>query len=584
MSHNMATLHGRQGFTINAFEFRENFMRHIAGFARPAARLVIALAAFASAAVFAQIVDRPVPGDPVRIDSGRVAGKVLPSGVKAYFGIPYVAAPVRELRWRDPQPVKPWQGILNADRFGPECIQVLRRKNLNHYFGEEATSEDCLFLNVWAAPTAHAGARLPVVVFIHGGGFTLGSSGMALYGGENVARAGAVFVNFNYRVGAMGFMAHPELDAESPHHTSGDYGFLDIVAALQWIQRNIERFGGDPHNVTVTGQSAGSAAVSALAASPLAKGLFQRGMGMSLSLFDNRLALMNNAQGEQTGLAIQNAMGVKSVAELRLLPADRILALQKDCQLDCGTGGVAVGPTIDGYFLPDTVEAIFAAGKQNDVPMISGFTRDESSNSLRAAANQAAYIAEARRLYGEQADRFLQLYPAADDAQARAMSLAAARESQAELGHWNWARAHVATGKAPYYMYMFSRVHPFADGVTFYDNVRAVGAYHTSDVPYWFQTQDTFDMYRKTRDWTAYDRELSTRMMGSLLAFARTGNPSTAATPWPAWTADDPRYMEFGDTVQVLTESVPRLQFNSTVRPTAAAAASAPVKPKESRD
>ena len=554
-------------------------MRHIAGLVQRAASFVIALMALASATTYAQIVDRPVPGDPVRIDSGRVAGKLLPSGVKAYFGIPYVAAPVRELRWRDPQPMKPWQGVLNADRFGPECIQVLRRKNLNHYFGEEPTSEDCLFLNVWAAPKARAGAKLPVVVFIHGGGFTLGSSGMALYGGENVARAGAVFVNFNYRVGALGFMAHPELDAESPHHSSGDYGFLDMVAALQWVQRNIDRFGGDPNNVTVTGQSAGSAAVSALAASPLAKGLFQRGMGMSLSLFDSRLALMPNAQAEQTGLAIQNALGAKSLAELRMLPADRILALQKDCQLDCGAGSLAVGPTVDGYFLPDTVDAIFAAGRQNDVAMISGFTRDESTNSLRTAADQAAYVAEARRLYGEQADRFLQLYPATNDAEAHEMGLAAARESQAELGHWNWARAHVATGKAPYYMYMFSRVHPFADNAAFYDNVRAIGAYHTSDVPYWFQTQDSFDMFRKTRDWTTYDRELSTHMMGSLLAFARTGNPSTTATPWPAWTADDPRYMEFGDTVRVLTENVPRLQFHASVKP-----APAPVKPRESRD
>ncbi len=402
----MGDFRRHSNFVIRMFDYQENFMRPIAVLVQRAASLVIALVALSSATTFAQIVDRPIPGDPVRIDSGRVAGKLLPSGVKAYFGIPYVAAPVRELRWRDPQPVKPWQGVLNADRFGPECIQVLRRKNLNHYVGEEPTSEDCLFLNVWAAPEAHAGAKLPVVVFIHGGGFTLGSSGMALYGGENVARAGAVFVNFNYRVGALGFMAHPELDAESPHHSSGDYGFLDMVAALQWVQRNIDRFGGDANNVTVTGQSAGSAAVSALAASPLAKGLFHRGMGMSLSLFDSRLALMPNAQAEQTGLAIQNALGAKSLAELRMLPADRILALQKDCQLDCGAGSLAVGPTVDGYFLPDTVDAIFAAGRQNDVAMISGFTRDESTNSLRTAADQAAYVAEARRLYGEQADRF----------------------------------------------------------------------------------------------------------------------------------------------------------------------------------
>ena len=217
-----------------------------------------------------------------------MSGKVLPSGVKAYFGIPYAAAPVGDLRWREPQPVQAWKGVYHADRMAPECIQVLRRHDLNHYFGEEATSEDCLYLNIWSSGDAKAGAKLPVIVWIYGGGFTLGSSGMAMYSGENVAKKGAIFVSFNYRVGALGNLAHPELTAESPHHASGDYGFLDQVAALQWVQRNIDKFGGDPGNVTIVGQSAGAMSVSALEASPLAKGLFQRGFAMSLSLFDNR--------------------------------------------------------------------------------------------------------------------------------------------------------------------------------------------------------------------------------------------------------------------------------------------------------
>jgi len=166
----------------------------------------------------AQIVETPVPGDPVSIDSGLVAGKVLSSGVKAYLGIPFAAPPVRELRWREPQPVKPWKGVYNADRKMPECIQVLRPHNINHYFGEEASSEDCLYLNVWAPSSAKSGSNLPVIVFIYGGGSTIGSSGMAIYGGATVAQRGAVFVNLNYRLGALGFLAHPELTAESPHH------------------------------------------------------------------------------------------------------------------------------------------------------------------------------------------------------------------------------------------------------------------------------------------------------------------------------------------------------------------------------
>src|ERR1700722_15111221 len=201
-----------------------NFARGLRALAASAAVLL------GSPAAFAQIVAAPIPGDPVVIDSGAVSGKVLASGVNAYFGIPYAAPPVDDLRWRDPQPAAPWKGVYHADRMGPECIQVLRRHNLNHYFGEETTGEDCLYLNIWATPDARPGAKLPVGVWIYGGGFTLGSSGMAMYSGENVAKKGVIFVSFNYRVGALGFMAHPELTSESPHHASGEYGFLDQLA------------------------------------------------------------------------------------------------------------------------------------------------------------------------------------------------------------------------------------------------------------------------------------------------------------------------------------------------------------------
>ena len=239
----------------------------------PGIAIALALAVagpFAASRATAQ--EQPIPGDPVVVDGGALAGTLLDSGVRAYFGVPFAAPPVRDLRWREPQPVAPWKGVYHADRKAPECIQVLRRHDINHYFGEEATSEDCLYLNLWASGTAKPGAKLPVIVYIYGGGFTLGSSGMAMYGGENLAKKGVVFVNFNYRVGALGFLAHPELTAESPHRASGDYGFLDQIAALQWIKRNIAKFGGDPDNVTISGQSAGAASVSALEASPLAKG------------------------------------------------------------------------------------------------------------------------------------------------------------------------------------------------------------------------------------------------------------------------------------------------------------------------
>ncbi|WP_298877051.1 carboxylesterase family protein [uncultured Bradyrhizobium sp.] len=529
--------------------------------------------ALAASSASAQIVATPVPGDPVSIDSGAVSGKVLPSNVKAYFGIPFAAPPLGELRWRAPQKVEAWKGVYHADRLAPECIQVLRRHNLNHYFGEEATSENCLYLNVWASADAKPGAKLPVVVWIYGGGFTLGSSGMAMYDGENVARKGTIFVSFNYRVGILGNLAHPELTAESPHHASGNYGLMDQVAALQWVKRNIAQFGGDPDNVTITGQSAGAMSVSALEASPLAKGLFNRGFAMSLSMFDARFKFPALPAAEKIGLEVQSALGASSLAEMRLIQADKI---QKDCQLGCA-GTIAVTPDIDGYVLPDTVSNIFAAGKQNDVATVAGFTSDESSNDLRTAGTLEAYVAAAKKLYGDQADRFLALYPAKTDAEAKAMGLLAAREGLVEIGTRNWAEAQARNGKAPFYMYMFSRVHPFAPGVEFFDSPQKIGAYHTSDVPYWFGTQDAFNKFRTTRNWTEFDRALSDRMMDTLVAFARSGNPATAATPWPQWKPDAQTYVEFGDQSGVREENRARLEFHTPANVT-------PSTPRVSRD
>lgn len=494
----------------------------------------------------------------VTVDSGKLEGLRLSNGVNAWYGIPYAAAPVRELRWREPQPVPAWRGTFHADRKGPECIQLLRRKDINHYFGEEATSEDCLFMNVWAPANAKAGAKLPVIVFIHGGGFTVGSSGMALYGGPNVAARGAVFVNFNYRLGILGFMAHPELTAESPHRASGNYGFLDQVHALRWIQRNIARFGGDPAKVTIAGQSAGGRSVVSLVASPLARGLFQRAFVQSGPAMDASSPTL--AESEQTGLDVQKAVGASSLATLRQMPADRIFVVQRDFQFG-DSGSVNVRPNIDGYFLPDAIPTIFAAGKQNDVPTLAGFTRDDISPSpLRLAKTADDYRDKARQVYGANADRFLALYPVAADADVPAQGKLAARHAMMEKGTRKLAQAQAVGGKAPIYLYMFSRVHPFNPAAPVFDSPQ--GAYHTSDVPYWFQTQDALNMFKPTRLWGQQDRALSVRMMDSMLAFARSGNPATPATPWPAWRLGDEQYIDFGDEVRVERQNAAQLDFH----------------------
>jgi para-nitrobenzyl esterase len=515
-----------------------------------------------AAVAVAQVVETPIPGDPVTIDSGRVEGKMLASGVKAYLGISFAAPPVRELRWREPQPVQPWKGVYHADRKMPECIQPLRPHNINHYFGEEPTSEDCLYLNVWAPASARAGSNLPVIVFIYGGGSTIGSSGMALYDGANVAKRGAVFVNFNYRVGALGFLAHPQLTAESPKHQSGNYAHLDQLAALQWIHRNIAQFGGDPAKVVISGQSAGAGSVSLLQASPLAKGLFRGAVAMSGGAWGGGGEVPPLETAQQTGLQVQTALKAASLADLRHIPADRILALQEDCQLGCA-GSIRIGgANVDGYFLPSSPAKIFAQHQQSDVPVVLGFTHDESNNDLRMAKSLAEYKAAAVKLYSKDADEFLKLYPALNDAEAREMGRTAAREGMVERSMRNWAVAQSKSGSAPVRMFLFSRVHPYIPGVVIADQDTAtIGAYHTSDVPYWFGTQDALNIIRPTRKWTDYDRGLSAKMTDTLIALAKSGNPNTEAVSWPEWKPANERLVEFGDQVRVLPMNPARMEF-----------------------
>jgi para-nitrobenzyl esterase len=460
-------------------------------------RWVLVAAVLGTIGLDAQI-GRPIPGDPVTVDGGKVAGTLLQSGVRAYFGIPFAAPPVGDLRWREPQPVKAWSGVYAADRMGAECIQALRNHDINHYFGEEATSEDCLYLNVWAPATAAGGQRLPVIVFIYGGGFTIGSSGMANYGGEQLARKGVVFVNFNYRVGALGFMAHPALTAERPQRASGNWGLLDQVAALEWIGRNIARFGGDPARVTIVGQSAGAASVSYLQASPLARGLVHRVFGMSGNAIvpgPGRTASL--ADAEAAGSRFQALLQRGSIAAMRQLAADRILAAQNS------DGAPRFQPVVDGRFLPQTPQQIFDAGRQNDVPVLLGYMRDENPGMLQTI-------------------RY-------------------------------WAQAQVKSGKAPVFVNRFSRVHPYVEGVTFSDHdPKTVGAYHTGEVPYWLKTQDVYNRFRQTRNWTPYDRDLAEKLSDALVAFAATGNPSTPALTWPRYDPANEQMLDFGDAIRTV--------------------------------
>lgn len=481
-------------------------------------------------------VDEPIA--PITTTSGLIAGKVLPSGVNAWLGIPYAQAPIRELRWKEPQPIS-WSGVYNADRFAPNCMQDLRGSNINHYFGNEATSEDCLYLNVWAPSDAAEGER-PVIVWIYGGGLRVGSSSMRNYSGESLAQKGAVYVSMNYRLGMLGFLAHPELTAESPYGASGNYGMLDQVAALEWIQDNISQFGGDPNNVTIVGQSGGGRSVVSLQISPLAKGLFHRAISMSGIVAPYPTTL---EEAEQDGLAFQEAMGASSVQELRYLAPDVI----HDNQDDYFSGLI-----VDGHYFPDAPADIFARGEQSDVPLIVGNTSDDGGGALQRAITLDAYRKTVSTLYDDKASEFLSIFPANSDTEARAVARAAAVLSGRAGNAYNWAVAQKTFGDAPVFAYQFSRTQPYAPGITFADHEPSTaGAYHTADVPYWLSTLDSLNLFRETRIWTDFDRQLADQMSDAILNFAVTGNPSHGDLDWPEFETESKLIVNFGSGEQL---------------------------------
>lgn len=504
---------------------------------------VIALAA--TATTVAQVM-KPIAGDPVRVDAGRVSGSLTANGLKTYFGIPFAAPPVRENRWREPQPVAPWDGVLTATRMPAECVQNLRSPSINHYFGDELAGEDCLYLNIWAPAASKAGGKLPVVVWIYGGAFNLGSASSAIYAGDALAKKGVIYVAANYRLGIMGFLAHPEATTESGHNASGNWGFLDQVASLKWVQKNIAAFGGDPSNVTLIGQSAGSMSINNLQASPLAKGLFSRVIGLSGATVRGGAAEGSNlAAAEAQGVKLQEALKAKSLSDMRGISSDKIVAAAQ-------TGGVRAGPSIDGYYLPQTVEAIFAAGKQNDVAVLTGHTANDIGTTpvIRRARTVAEYEAAAKQMYGDKAAELLKLYPARADAEVVHQADEIGRNSGFGMGARNWARAQTKTGKQPAYLYILSRVQPFTPGVTFTDfNPATAGAYHMGDVPYFLGTYDAFNLFRTTRNWTAWDTELSNAIQDVIVTFAKTGSPSTRTVTFTRYNPANEMRVDFGDTI-----------------------------------
>lgn len=514
--------------------------------------LVLLLATGITACVGAEQVEQAPESSAatgvVAVDGGSVAGVPVSGGgsVTMYGSIPYAAPPVGDRRWLAPRPVEPWYGVRDGSQLPPACIQPVLPvpPGEEPFFGAGSTrmQEDCLYLNVWSA--AAPGDAVPVLVWIHGGGLFVGDGSEVAYDGAALAARGVIVVTINYRLGALGYLAHPLLREASDNGASGNYGLLDQVAALRWVQRNIAAFGGDPGRVTVFGESAGSWSVNYLLATPLASGLFAGAIGQSGGAFAPQAGPVGRefaeSAGEQFAATALGAGTEVSLAALRALPAADVAA--------AGTTPVLLN--IDGWVLPASVHDIFASGRQNDVPVIVGANADEGTALAGLAGGpQLGSVAEyeewARGEYGDLADQFLAAYPAASDADVGARMIDSAGDGRFVWEMRTWARM-METVSSPAYLYLFTRVPPAADAARY-------GAYHTAEIPYVFGNLGGGSRFwYANRDYDDTDRQLSDVMSSYWINFAATGNPNGEALPeWPMYDRDAEPAMEFGNTVQV---------------------------------
>jgi para-nitrobenzyl esterase len=488
--------------------------------------------------------------DTVAVSGGTLRAAADSSlGLRMFRGIPYAAPPVGALRWKAPQPVQAWSGVRAGDAFGNACIAGNRpfgQPGSILYQNTETQSEDCLFLNVWSAATPGSPARLPVMVLIHGGALLLGSGAQPNYDGSGLAGKGAVVVTFNYRLGPLGFLAHPALSAESPWHVSGNYGLQDALAALRWVAANIGRFGGDPSNVTLYSESAGAQLASALMVTPAASGLFQRAVLESLASFPAGSDLPTLATAEAAGTGFAANAGAADLNALRALSGQQIMA---------GSGALTA-VVVDGQVLPDQPDRLYARGAFHDVPLLIGWNADEGTPYTPFASTLDAYRVSAASRYGSYASAFAQVYPVSSDADVQAMAYAPMRDGTFAWQPWAQARAHAAHARSPTWLYHFSRRPTYLAGQHFreLDPPERYGAHHTLEQVYFY---NNLDRSVPQRAWTATDRELAAAASTYLLNFARTGNPNTGASEsgqvplpqWPVFSGRGAQALHLGDTI-----------------------------------
>lgn len=478
----------------------------------------------------------------VKTQNGLVEG-YQKDGVNIFKGIPFAAPPVGDLRWRAPLPAKNWSVVRKCELFSASPMQA-RPVPFAMWTEEfisppEPLSEDCLYLNVWTAAKSDR-EKLPVFIWIYGGGFVSGSAACAIYDGEEMAKKGVIYVSINYRIGPFGFLAHPELSKESGKNASGNYAFLDQIAALQWIQKNIAAFGGDPGNITIAGQSAGSFSVNALVASPLAKGLFHRAIAQSGGLIaGNRAKKLGEA--EKVGQTfVQNAKA-NSIDELRLITAEEIQKIAETVPFG------SFAPVLEDYVLPSEPLSWFGKGNHNDVPLLTGWVTGDGSLLMSQALSAEKFMQNSKEKYGSKVDEFLKIFPANSDDEAKASQSKLSLCEFAALQSYLWA----TNNKSKSWLYQFSFVPTDKPGFPNY------GAFHTSEVPFALHA-----LKRWNRPWQARDYELEKIMSDYWVNFAKTGNPNGRGLPeWKSYDKQAGNIIELGEKV-VLRPALLKNEFD----------------------
>lgn len=492
--------------------------------------------------------------DRVKTESGVVEGVAAASpGIRVFRGIPFAAPPVGGLRWKAPQPVKPWKDVRKSTEFGPRCMQApIYSDMIFRDRADKPISEDCLYLNVWT-PARSANDGLAVMVWFYGGGFQAGSSSEPRYDGENFAKKGIIVVSVNYRLGVFGFLSYPELTKESSEHASGNYGLMDQIAGLLWVKKNIAAFGGDPDKVTIAGESAGSLSVSALMASPLSRGLIRGAIGESGAFFGRPpagSAMQVLSETEKTGTKFAGTLGAKDLAALRVKTAEELLAAaQKD-------PSVRFWPSVDGYVLPKDVATVFAEGKQSHVPLLAGWNAQEASWAVVYAKEKPTALTfpeQVHARFNDRAAEILKLYPASTDEEAHKSAIDLASDLFIVYITWEWLEMQNKTGQAAVYGYVFDRTPPVSPDMK--DNgvsPKQLGARHACEIEYVFGA-----LKSQPNPWEAVDFKISDAMASYWTNFTKTGDPNgPGMAKWSVY--DGARgfsMMHFGEEIQAAPQA-----------------------------